>query len=98
MTQGNNIFESANLALAAYANLISPDLTSSNRKSLEDAGMSEKQSELFAARWPEIVEQYNDPDTDVSLTVFRSGNDVATIGLGALLGSVQKTSNVGGRL
>lgn len=60
-------FKQAQLAVAAYADLISgrPDQTA-----LIHAGMTEAQSADFAAYW-RVVEQYTDALTGVSATLFQ---------------------------
>ena len=74
----NEIYDNAELALAAYADLNKGQSTGSddNLQALKNAGMTETQADEFAARWPTIEEQFTDPDTGLSVTVFRNGNEV----------------------
>lgn len=67
-----HIFNTSELALAAYANLANNSQTvlSSNINVLVEAGMSTKQAEEFAKRYPTVITQYTDPDTSFTATVF----------------------------
>lgn len=78
------IFANAELSLASYAVLASnsPTTQSSNIDALKRSGMSAKQAEEFAKKYPTILTQYNDTaaeggqGTSFSATVFKddSGN------------------------
>ncbi|MEZ5617337.1 MAG: hypothetical protein R3E40_03545 [Rhodocyclaceae bacterium] len=77
------IYDQSELTLAAYANL-TPGVTNDliRREALVAAGLSAKQAEEFAKKYPMVVAQFNDtPDeggmgTSFSATVFKdaSGN------------------------
>ena len=73
MSDIQNIYTNAELALAAYASLESNSLTSStsNIEALIDAGFSAEQAKEFAKQYPVVVEQYNDTDNSFSATVFK---------------------------
>lgn len=72
----NELFDNAELSLAAYSNLQNGSTaTSANKQALKDAGMTEKQADEFAVRWPEVIKQYSD-ESGFSATAFRSGNQV----------------------
>jgi len=77
MTTEVSIFNSSELALAAYANL-QEGLSANQILALTEdgVGMTQTQAEQFAVRWPEIVAQYADPVTGLSVTVFRNGSEV----------------------
>ena len=66
-------FNQAELALAAYAKDLDAG-TEINAK-LENAGLSSIQAESFANTY-HIVDQYNDPGTGLSATIFRHTTDV----------------------
>jgi len=66
MSQINDYFIQAELAMAAYANL---NVGAPSQGELIQAGMSSVQAAQFASKWV-VVEQYNDPITGVSATVF----------------------------
>ncbi|MDR4652789.1 MAG: hypothetical protein MRJ52_10385 [Nitrosomonas sp.] len=66
-------FNQAELALAAYAKDLDAG-TEINAK-LKNAGLSSIQAASFANTY-HIVDQYNDPDTGLSATIFRHADDV----------------------
>ena len=77
----SKLFSDAELAQAAYAELDNSKLTNhpNNIAALTDpdgGGMSQRQAEEFAARYPTVVTQFNDTGTSFSATVFadESGN------------------------
>jgi hypothetical protein len=53
--------------------------------------MTQTQAEQFALRWPEIVNQYSDPVSGLSVTVFRNEEkgDVFILGSEPLLTTIQ---------
>ncbi|MEZ5617333.1 MAG: hypothetical protein R3E40_03525 [Rhodocyclaceae bacterium] len=95
MTDFSRLFNDAELALAAYANLMQGYL-SDQRARLEAAGFSAKQAEEFARKYPTVVAQFNDTvaegglGTSFSATVFKdaAGNlTLAIRGTAELMGS-----------
>lgn len=68
MTTITEYLAEAELALAAYANLTSGSYTNA----LQDAGMTSVQANLFASTYT-VVDQFSDPLTGVSATVFQRG-------------------------
>src|SRR5687767_4647599 len=70
------LFESAQLALAAYADLLTGN-TNDQRPALEQADLTSTQAQQFATRYPTVVTQFNDTlaeggmDTGLSVTVFK---------------------------
>jgi len=80
MTDGiNNLFNNAELSLAAYADLVSGPI-SGQIDDLIDAGMSNKQATEFAKRYTDVVTQFDDitetGSSSFNATVFKdaSGN------------------------
>lgn len=71
------IYESSELAKAAYADLSSGDYSNADESQLTNAGMSSAELQAFTSRWPEVIEQYHDPATDLVVTVFRNGDELA---------------------
>ena len=75
--QVNNLFNNAELALAAYATLVKGP-TSNQIVELTRAGMSQKQAEEFAARYPEVITQFDDitetGESSFNATVFKDTN------------------------
>ena len=69
MSQISEYFRQAELSLAAYASLTAGVPNEDNLK--KDAGMSPAQATAFAAKW-NVVDQYTDPLTGVSATVFQA--------------------------
>ena len=69
------LYNSAELAQAAYATLAQGDTKSADNKSALQAStgaeMSQKQAEKFAARYSEVITQFNDTETSFSATVFK---------------------------
>ncbi len=86
MGTAGTLYNYAELAQAAYADLTAgPTNTLSNLSELKDpddgAGMTQTQADEFAARYPEIVVQYTDPDTGFSATVFKSSTGQLTLAI-----------------
>jgi len=83
------IYSNAELALASYATLASNSPTSqgSNIDALKQAGLSAKQAEEFAKKYPAVVAQFNDtPDeggmgTSFSATVFKDAAGNLTLAI-----------------
>jgi hypothetical protein len=77
----NDIFDSSELALAAYGFLNVNEVTGStfNIDALKDAGMTQTQAEQYAARYPEIVAHIPNTDSGFSATVFKDANGELTI-------------------
>lgn len=76
MNSTNAFFDGSELSLAAYANLVSGSVVGQIGE-LVNGGMSQKQAEEFAARWPEVIGVINDNGvlfngTGLSATVFKS--------------------------
>ncbi|WP_154716610.1 hypothetical protein [Sterolibacterium denitrificans] len=67
MTNIAKYLRSAELALAAYASLSQGN---SNTEHLKEAGLSDKQAELFASNYT-VLTQYTDSGTSFSATVFK---------------------------
>ena len=70
-------FAQAQLSMAAYAVGLQPGMFGAANypvyvAALVDAGMSQKQAEVFADTYS-VVDQYNDPSTGLSATVFQKG-------------------------
>ena len=77
MSQFNALYNNAELAFAAYANLLPGNTNAqANIDELLRVNVSAKQAKEFAARYPEIVTQFSDTATSFSATVFKdtSGN------------------------
>ena len=76
------LFNSAELALAAYASLVQGD-TRLQTSALQAQGkiMSAKESEEFALRYPTVVTAFNDTATSFNATVFKdtAGNMMLAI-------------------
>lgn len=69
-----NYFDQAQLALAAYGDLLPGALNSAENAAelvSDSVGMSAAQASVFAAKW-NVVTQYTDPITGVSTTVFQA--------------------------
>jgi Ca2+-binding RTX toxin-like protein len=66
------VFSSAELAFAAYA-VLQPGLTSNQIAALQNdgQGLSLKQAQEFALRYPDVIAQVNDAASGFSLTAFR---------------------------
>ncbi len=95
MTAVSRLFSDAELALAAYANLLHGSLADQSAR-LEAAGFSSKQAEEFARIFPTVVTQFNDTvaegglGTSFSATVFRDSAHNLTLairGTAELMGS-----------
>lgn len=70
MNNLNLLFTEAELALAAYADLITGSLLSeSQQESLRRAGMATEQAQRFAEKWL-VIDQYNHSSNGLSVTVF----------------------------
>ena len=74
------LFQQAELALAAYATLTTAAL-SSQGLALGEAGMSARQAEEFARRYPTVVTQFNDTATSFSATVFADASGNLTLAI-----------------
>lgn len=72
MNQYADYFKQAELALAAYGNFAAIVPT---QQELEDADFSISQAENFILNY-RVVDQYNDPNTGLSATIFRHTNDI----------------------
>lgn len=70
----NGIFNNAELAMAAYADLTAQQSTASQILALVDNGMTVKQAEEFSTRYPNIVVHQSNTLSGFSATVFRSSN------------------------
>ena len=79
MAQINNVFNQAELALAAYANLGIDSAT--NKVNLKAASFSDKQADEFIKRYPTVVTQYTDPTTSFTATVFKDPAGNLTLAL-----------------
>ncbi|MDT3735113.1 MAG: hypothetical protein ROZ00_02695 [Denitratisoma sp.] len=98
MSSIQDICQNAELALAAYATFASNSVTAdpTNLAALRNAGLSAKQSEEFAKKYPAVVAQFNDtPDegglgTSFSATVFRDSANNLTL---ALRGTAELTGS-----
>lgn len=77
MSQLTEYFKKAELALAAYGESFIPGDAPELAK-LEAKGFSVTQAETFAATY-RVVDQYNDPNTGLSATIFRHATDVDNI-------------------
>ena len=76
MNTATSYFEQAQLAFAAYFTL-APGMTREDYElALRDGGdgMSPTQATTFASSW-NVVDQYPDPVTGLSATVFRDASD-----------------------
>jgi len=76
MATSNELFNNAELSLAAYAvlqNITTPASTSSYLQQLKDAGMSETEATQFAIRYPTILSVATDPISGFQATVFSTG-------------------------
>ncbi len=73
MNQTALLFNNAELAFASYATLQSGKMNSgTNMSALAQTGMSAKQAEEFAKRYPEIIlPTYHDATSDLDVTVFK---------------------------
>jgi hypothetical protein len=88
MSNISQIFDTSELALAAYANL-TPGVTNDSvrREALVAAGMSAKQAEEFARKYPTVITQFNDTPaeggmgTSFSATVFRDASGNLTLAI-----------------
>jgi Ca2+-binding RTX toxin-like protein len=86
MTDISKLFSDAELALAAYADLLQGSLAD-QRARLEAAGLSAKQAEEFARRYPTVVAQFNDTPaegglgTSFSATVFKDASGNLTLAI-----------------
>ena len=69
MTSTNQIFNQAELALAAYADLTISTLNG-QEAALKNAGFATRQFQEFATRYS-VVTQYTDPTTSFTATVFK---------------------------
>lgn len=81
----NNIatyFDQAELALAAYSNLTSGMTLDDYKAALMDSGkgMTATQAADFASKWT-VVNQYTDPITGVSATVFQDATGQKTLAI-----------------
>ena len=81
MNNTNELFNNAELALAAYAELNSNQETSLQVQALKAAGMSESQANAFSERYPDIVSQFTDPFTGFSATIFKSSEGELTLAI-----------------
>ena len=85
MTDFSRMFNDAELALAAYADLLHGSLAD-QRARLEAAGFSAKQAEEFAKKYPVVVAQFNDTaeggmGTSFSATVFKDSAGNLTLAI-----------------
>lgn len=80
MMQINNVFNQAELALAAYANLTS-GVAPTKTNLIENASFSEKQADEFIKRYPTVITQHTDPDTSFTATVFKDSSGQLTLAL-----------------
>lgn len=67
-------FKQGELALAAYSRLATGISGKPYTDALEDVGMTPTQAASFASKWI-VVDQYTDPVTGVSATVFQAVSD-----------------------
>ena len=70
MSKVNDIYNYAELSFAAYADLSEGD-TLNQKGKLTNADFTSKQAEKFAARYSEVITQFNDTETSFSATVFK---------------------------
>jgi Ca2+-binding RTX toxin-like protein len=70
-----NVLSNAELALAAYA-VLQPGLTRNQLNDLQFGGngLSLKQAQEFALRYPEVIAQVEDDESGFSMTVFRDAS------------------------
>lgn len=90
----NELFNNAELALAAYADLNTTQSTLDQKLALIDAGMTDKQAKEFATRYPEVIAHIPNTDSGFSATVFKDTNGQLTVafrGTEASLGNVDLT-------
>ena len=73
MSQYSEYFKQAELALAAYGNFTT-DIP--KQSELTDAGFSTVQARDSLIPTYRVVDQYNDPNTGLSATIFRHTSDV----------------------
>lgn len=66
-----SLFNNAELALAAYIQLVLGDTKDQLSDLVGNDGMSAKQAEEFARRYPSVLTQYNDAVSSFSATVFK---------------------------
>src|SRR3990167_3519104 len=89
-----NLFDNAELALAAYATLTTSDLATQTT-ALKNAGLSASQADNFAPRY-QVVTQFNDTPieggtgTSFSATVFKDTSGNLTL---AIRGTLELTGN-----
>jgi Ca2+-binding RTX toxin-like protein len=77
MANSSMIFENSDLAMASYASLTQGStLSQIGSLTVGNVGMADYQAAMFAERWPEVVDQYTDATTGLSVTVFRNGSDI----------------------
>lgn len=82
MSTITEIFDSAELSLASYADLVTTLGISQQITKLKEAGMSQKQAEEFAVRFTEVITISDDPlDTGFSATVFASPTGQLTLAI-----------------
>jgi len=75
MTTATELFNSSELSLAAYANLITGTPTEQQILALQQDGdgMSEQQAIQFAARYPTVIAVADFPGSGFQATVFKRG-------------------------
>lgn len=80
-----NLFDSAELAQAAYANLtVGKTGLAGNQAALTDedqADISDRQAEEFSARYPDVVSVFDDTETGFDAIVFRSAEGELVLAL-----------------
>jgi len=94
-THGSVLFDNAELALAAYANLNRTDPVSDQKEALKEAGMTEIQGIQFAARYPTVVAVIPDTEYGFSGTVFRDASGQLTVALRGTAGAGDLLQDVG---
>lgn len=85
MTTANDLFNNAELAMAAYANLSvghtddASNLTALKSTEAGGASMTEDEAARFSARYTDVVAVYSNPDTDFQAVVFKSADGQLTL-------------------
>lgn len=80
MTNISSYFEQAELAFAAYSDLTKNMLSTPYKNKLVSVGMTEAQADHFASTW-RVVDQYNDPLTGLSATVFQKADGTTCLAI-----------------
>ncbi|MBN1956658.1 MAG: hypothetical protein JXQ81_06655 [Desulfuromonadales bacterium] len=82
MSTISNYYKYSELAFASYSNLVSgmlrPDYIDALMRG--DEGMSQKQAATFADTYT-IIDQYNDPSSGLSVTLFEDGAGAQTVAI-----------------